>query len=229
MLARYTNNYDAASRLLTVSDGTNAAAYSYLANSPLVDHIVFASNSVTTMTTSNSYDMVNRRTAVTNANGSGGPLDLHRYAYNTANQRTSATNVDGSYWVYGYDSLGQVTNGVKKWSDTTVVAGQQFGYGFDTIGNRTMTLAGGDSKRSQPAPRPLRRQFLEPIHQPDRARSGGRYWQRDQHGDRVGQPKHGVSQDQLLLGASAHHQHLRGGLSNGDNLGGVDQWVRDQR
>jgi RHS repeat-associated protein len=46
--------------------------------------------------------------------------------------------------VYQYDALGQVTNGIKHWSDSTVVAGQQFGYGFDTIGNRTMSLAGGD-------------------------------------------------------------------------------------
>jgi hypothetical protein len=30
--------YDAASRLLTVSDGTNSATYFYVANSPLVDH-----------------------------------------------------------------------------------------------------------------------------------------------------------------------------------------------
>ena len=55
------------------------------------------------------------------------------------------TEADNSYWGFGYDSLGQVTNAVKKWSDNSVVAGQQFGYGFDTIGNRKMTLAGGDS------------------------------------------------------------------------------------
>jgi RHS repeat-associated protein len=71
-------------------------------------------------------------------------LDLHGYAYNAADQRTSATNADGSYWVYQYDALGQVTNGVKKWANNNLVAGEQFGYGFDTIGNRTKTLAGGD-------------------------------------------------------------------------------------
>ena len=135
---------DAASRLLTVSDGTNAAAYSYVANSPLVDHIAFAHGGTTEMTTSNLYDYLNRRTQVANANGSGAALDLHGYAYNAADQRTSATNADGSYWVYGYDALGQVTNGVKKWANNNLVAGEQFGYGFDTIGNRTKTLAGGD-------------------------------------------------------------------------------------
>jgi hypothetical protein len=52
---------------------------------------------------------------------------------------------DGSYWIYQYDNLGQVTNGVKYFYDGTLVPGQQFGYGFDDIGNRQQTTAGGDS------------------------------------------------------------------------------------
>ena len=40
--------YDAASRLQTVNDGhNNTASYSYLANSPLVSQIVFATNGAT--------------------------------------------------------------------------------------------------------------------------------------------------------------------------------------
>lgn len=58
------------------------------------------------------------------------------------------TNADNSYWVYQYDSLGQVTSGKKYWSDGTPVAGQQFTYTFDTIGNRTQTQTGGDSTGS---------------------------------------------------------------------------------
>jgi RHS repeat-associated protein len=45
----------------------------------------------------------------------------------------------------GYDSLGQVTNACKYFSDNTPVAGQQFDYTFDSIGNRTQTMAGGDA------------------------------------------------------------------------------------
>ncbi len=52
---------------------------------------------------------------------------------------------DGSYWLYDYDSLGQVKSGKRYWSDQTTVAGQQFEYGFDDIGNRTGTKAGGDA------------------------------------------------------------------------------------
>jgi len=70
--------YDAASRLLTVSDGTNSAAYFYLSNSPLVDHIVFAANSATVMTTSNKYDYLNRLTSVASA-ASGSAVASFRY------------------------------------------------------------------------------------------------------------------------------------------------------
>jgi RHS repeat-associated protein len=144
-LLQYSMSFDAASRLLAVSDGTNSAAYSYLANSALVGQIVFANNGATQMTASKTYDNLNRLTGIVNGNGTIPPVDRRGYAYNSANQRTGMTNVDGSYWVYAYDSLGQVTSGIKRWSDGTLVAGQQFDYTFDTIGNRTSTKAGGDA------------------------------------------------------------------------------------
>ena len=59
-LCRTTNGFDNASRLAMVGDGTNSAAYSYLANSSLVGQIVFKSNTVTRMTTSKQYDFLNR-------------------------------------------------------------------------------------------------------------------------------------------------------------------------
>lgn len=95
------------------------------------------------MTTTEQYDYLNRLTAISNAPASGVAVS-HGYAYNAANQRTRDTLVDNSYWVYQYDSLGQVTSGGKYWADGTAVAGQQFGYAFDDIGNRTQTQSGGD-------------------------------------------------------------------------------------
>ncbi|HZM02079.1 MAG TPA: RHS repeat-associated core domain-containing protein [Candidatus Saccharimonadales bacterium] len=95
------------------------------------------------MTTAKTYDYLNRLTAISSSAGASN-ISSFSYQYNNANQRTKATPVDGSYWVYSYDSLGQVTGGNKYWSDGTPVAGQQFDYTFDTIGNRTQTQAGGD-------------------------------------------------------------------------------------
>jgi hypothetical protein len=57
LLTMATTSYDAAGRLAVVSDGNgNSAAYSYVANSPLVDHIVFSNRSGSVMTTHNTFD-----------------------------------------------------------------------------------------------------------------------------------------------------------------------------
>lgn len=116
--------YDPASRLQSVSDGVNGAIYTYLANSPLVSQIAFTNNGATRMTTTKQYDLMNRLTnIVSTPSGSGRSAVSFVYTYNDANQRTRATLADNSYWDYGYDYLGQLTNAVKRWPDTTLVAG----------------------------------------------------------------------------------------------------------
>jgi RHS repeat-associated protein len=141
-----TYGYDTASRLSTVSDGNNnSATYSYLANSPLVSQITFAQSGTTRMTTTKRYDYLNRLTAISSAPSASSAVSFS-YGYNNANQRARDTLADGSYWLYQYDSLGQVIGANKYWSDETPVAGQQFDYTFDTIGNRTQTQSGGDQK-----------------------------------------------------------------------------------
>ena len=116
----------------------------YFKDSPLVSQIDFTNGSSLRMTTTRQYDYLNRLTAISNAPASGVAVS-HGYAYNAANQRTRDTLVNNSYWVYQYDSLGQVTSGKKYWADGTAVAGQQFGYTFDDIGNRTQAMSGGDA------------------------------------------------------------------------------------
>jgi len=137
--------YDNGLRLKTVSDGTNSAEYVYLANANLITNIVFKRTTTTVMTTSRQYDNLDRLTSISTANSTNGLISSHSYQYNGANQRIRATLADGSYWEYGYDGLGQVTNAVKKWSDGSLVAGQQFSYGYDSIGNRTSAKSGGDA------------------------------------------------------------------------------------
>ncbi|NBV22353.1 MAG: RHS repeat-associated core domain-containing protein [Proteobacteria bacterium] len=137
-------SYDSASRLATVSDGTNNATYGYLANLALVDSIVFKQNSTTRMVRTNRYDYLNRLTLIQTLNSQPSTINSFTYAYNDANQRIAVTNADSSRWSWGYDNLGQVTGGKRYWSDNSVVAGQQFEYAFDTIGNRTTASSGGD-------------------------------------------------------------------------------------
>ena len=145
MFANY--GYDYASRLTSVADGNgNLATNIFLANSPLVSQITFKHSGTTRMTTTKQFDYLNRLTQISSApSGSYIQPLAFNYNYNPANQRTKDTLADGSYWIYAYDSLGQVTNGCKFFADGTPVAGQQFDYLFDTIGNRTQTKAGGDA------------------------------------------------------------------------------------
>jgi len=143
--------YDAAARLVLVSNVQSGipflATYSYLANSPLVSQIQFKSNSFVAVTTTKDYDAVNRlKSIVSTPTGGSTQLPMsYSYQYNAASQRTRMTLYDNSYWLYGYDSLGQVTSGKKYWADGTPVPGEQFGNTFDEIGNRTATTQGGDS------------------------------------------------------------------------------------
>src|SRR5437016_2805900 len=95
------------------------------------------------MTTTRQYDFLNRLTSISTLDSDLRTLDSHVYSYNSANQRTRANLADNSFWLYQYDSLGQVISGKKYWSDWTPVAGQQFEYAFDDIGNRTSTEAFG--------------------------------------------------------------------------------------
>ncbi|MGO8931763.1 MAG: RHS repeat domain-containing protein [Limisphaerales bacterium] len=136
--------YDMASRLQTVTDGTNSATYTYLDYSPLVGQVEFASNGVPSMITTKLYDSLNRLTNTTSSTNSVA-VNSFAYGYNSANQRTTAALADGTYWAYTYDNLGQVVSGKKYWADGTLVAGQQFVYGFDDIGNRQTAASGGDS------------------------------------------------------------------------------------
>ena len=143
-LVTTTYGYDNASRLQTVSDGSNSATYTYLANSPLVSQIAFKQGNTTRMTTIKQYDYLNRLKQISSVPSAAGVLPLsYNYNYNLANQRTKNTLADGSFWEYQYDTLGQVTNGVKHFADGTLVPGQSFGYLFDDIGNRQQTMIGG--------------------------------------------------------------------------------------
>jgi RHS repeat-associated protein len=143
-MVQHVFGYDSASRLESVTDNSGATAYSatysYLANSPLVSQIVFKQSTTTRMTTTKQYDYLNRLLSVSSTPS---PVSFG-YSCNNANQRIRSTLADGSYWLYQYDSLGQVIAGNKYWADGTPVAGQQFEYAHDTIGNRTSTKAGGD-------------------------------------------------------------------------------------
>lgn len=134
--------YDAASRLQTVTNGTNSVTYGYVPNSSLVGSVSFQNNGAVRVTTTKTYDSLNRLVSIASTPGAA-PVLSHAYDYNAANQRAKATREDGRYWDYGYDSLGQVNRAQDRLADTTIVAGRDLAFTYDDIGNRKTTTSNG--------------------------------------------------------------------------------------
>ena len=114
-----------------------------IANSALVSQIQFKNGNTARMTTTKTYDYLNRLLSISSSSSASASCSFS-YSYNDTSQRVTSRLADGSYWVYLYDTLGQVISGKKYFPDGTPVPGQQFEYAFDDIGNRTSTKAGGD-------------------------------------------------------------------------------------
>jgi len=93
-------------RLATVTHGAYSANYGYTTNSSLVSQVLFKQGSDTRMTTTKSYDKLNRLTGMISTPSGGGQLPFsYGSSYNEASQRITVTMNDGSYWVYEYDTL----------------------------------------------------------------------------------------------------------------------------
>ncbi len=135
--------FDTAGRISWLGDGSSSATYTYAANSSLIQQVQLRHGASVALTVSRQYDRWNRlhtQTAVGSASGVVG----QEYTHNATGQRIRTQQLDGSYWLYDYDSLGQVKSAKRYWADGSPVAGQQFEYAHDDIGNRTTGKSGGD-------------------------------------------------------------------------------------
>jgi RHS repeat-associated protein len=130
-----TYGYDAASRLYAVTSGVDVATYAYHPDSDLVHTLTQSHSNAVRLTTTKLFDKLGRLRSITSVPSADNPISF-AYQYNDANQRTRATLANGEYWTYGYDPLGQVTNGVKRFPNGAPIPGYSFGYDFDEIGNR---------------------------------------------------------------------------------------------
>ncbi|HWA27857.1 MAG TPA: RHS repeat-associated core domain-containing protein [Lacunisphaera sp.] len=137
MLNTATYGYDAASRLDSVTSGTNTATYGYVVNSPLVGSVTYAQGGASRLTTTKSFDKLNRLSSISSQpSASGSQAISAAYTYNSANQRTKVVRENNAYWNYGYDALGQLTSGKKFTSSDVAVPGHDFAWTYDDIGNR---------------------------------------------------------------------------------------------
>lgn len=136
-------SYDAASRLATITQGTNTATYSYLANSPLIESVLFKNGAATRLATTQVYDNLNRLASIASQPSALNSQLSAAYSYNSANQRTQATREDNARWDYTYDALGQVISAKKVDATLAPLPGHDFAWTYDDIGNRKTATVGG--------------------------------------------------------------------------------------
>ena len=132
--------YDAMSRLVTVSDGTNTATYSRISGSNLLNTTTITQGANTRLTTTRNYDAQNRLTSISST--AGAVTKTYSYTYNDKDRRSRLDMADGSYWTYTYDAKGQIVSGAKYDSANKAIPGQSFTYSYDDIGNLTSEQRG---------------------------------------------------------------------------------------
>jgi RHS repeat-associated protein len=141
-LSNQTYGYDTASRLQSVTSGSQSATYAYYPTSGFLNTTTFTIGTQI----SRGYDSLGRLQSIATTTPVSGTVASYSYIYNSLDQRTRVTREDNSYWTYGYNDRGELTSGKKYWSDDTPVRGQQTEYAFDNIGNRSSAKAGGDEQ-----------------------------------------------------------------------------------
>ncbi len=134
--------YDGASRLSTVTSGSETTTYTYAANSGLVTGLATTRGGTPRLTVTSSYDALERLTSIISSNGSA-VVSSHAYGFDSLNHRAESTLEDGSKWHYQYDGMGQVIAGEKRSGSNSRVPGMNFGYAFDGIGNRSSSTVNG--------------------------------------------------------------------------------------
>ena len=144
--------YTSASRLDSVTTGTENATYGYLANSDAIQTLTFKSGSTTRLTTTRSYDTSDRLVGVTHAYGTSQVQTFGVSEFDAMNRRKKITREDATRWNYGYNDKGEVTSGIreKTAAPNTAVPGWNHGYSFDEIGNRLGTTTNGRASTYTP-------------------------------------------------------------------------------
>ena len=126
-------------RLETITDGTTAFRYDYLANSNLIQSVTASAGAIHDVT--NVWEP-NRNVLASKQNKVGTTVvSQYDYSVNAIGQRTNLATSGSAFanapsWLWGYDSLGQVIS-----ADSNVNTNDRT-YQYDTIGNRLQSGAG---------------------------------------------------------------------------------------
>jgi RHS repeat-associated protein len=138
-LSNQAYGYDLASRLETITSGSQTATYVYYPNSGLLNTTTFTGGT----NIARNYDTLGRLQSTVTTPAADAPQS-YTFVNNNLNQRTRVTREDGSYWSYIYNDRGELVSGKKYWADNSLVWGAQTEHNFDNIGNRNYAKTGGN-------------------------------------------------------------------------------------
>ena len=147
--------YDSAGRLYTVSSYGITHTHGYTAGTGTLSSLTATSGSSLILTRTLYHDRMQRLFGIVTTNASGTHLSRHGYTFDDVGRRVRATRENGQRWDYGYDDVGQVTSGVKKFPNATAIPGHSFAYQYDGIGNRSSATHGGTDTDVTYTPNPL--------------------------------------------------------------------------
>jgi len=147
--------YDSAGRLDTVSSYGITHTHGYTTGTGTLSSLIATSGSSLILTRTLYHDRMQRLFGIVTANASGTHLSRHGYTFDDVGRRVRATRENGQRWDYGYDDVGQVTSGVKKFPNATAIPGHSFAYQYDGIGNRTTATHGGTNTGVTYTPNPI--------------------------------------------------------------------------
>jgi len=128
--------YDAMSRISSVSGGSSlvaTASYSRVSGSSLLSSTSVSNGSSNVLNVNRTYDSSNRLTSISSVLSASSVG--YSYVYDSSDRRTKVTEEDGSHWNFTYDQYGQVASGRKLTDSNTPIPGNYFQFSYDDIGN----------------------------------------------------------------------------------------------
>lgn len=136
--------YKPDSRLDIVTAGIASATYTYAPDSDFIKITTFKSSGTTRLTSTRSYDSLDRLAGVSHAYG-GKIQSFGVTEFDSMNRRKKIEREDNTRWAYDYNSKGEVLGGWRQQTaaPNTAVPGWSFAYSFDEIGNRTSSTVNG--------------------------------------------------------------------------------------
>jgi RHS repeat-associated protein len=131
--------FDAAERLASVAGAQDAGVFEYVYN-PTNGRVASVSNTVSGITASYAYDLLDRATNITYSASDGSLIHSLEYAYDAAGMITNKTIKGGTTSVssYAYDSIYRLVGETHTGGTTASLS-----YAYDLAGNRSATVING--------------------------------------------------------------------------------------